>query len=85
MPPNSEGGMRFEDQGDEFGAPPERSGGFDLSGKLVAWGLVSSRQEAQYVLIAIAVLAFVGAAFFMIRGSTGNLPPPPPTGIAAEV
>ncbi len=78
-----DGEVRFENQGEEFGTPPERSAGFDLSGKLMSWGLVSSRQEAQYVLIAIAVLALIGT-FFALRGSGGSLPPPPPTSISAE-
>ena len=50
--------MRFENQGEEFGRPPTESG-VDFTGKLVKWGLVSSRQEAQYVLVGIAVLAII--------------------------
>lgn len=50
-----------EDQAEEFGRPPARSGG-DLTGKLIKWGFVSTRQEAEYVMIgigiAVAVLAF---------------------------
>ncbi len=70
--------VSFENQGEEFGSPP-RSGGFSLSGLLVKWGLVSSRQEAQYVLLAIGVLAFVIAVYFFVSLSGGDtLPPPPP-------
>lgn len=73
MPPN-DSGVRFENQGEEFGAPPTRSGGFDMSDKLVTWGLVASRQEAQYVLIAIAVVIFIVAGYFLFSG--GESAPP---------
>jgi hypothetical protein len=70
--------VRFENQGQEFGRPPVESG-FDITGKLVSWGLVSSRAEAQYVMIGIIVLAFAGAAFFFFSlGGSGAPPPPPP-------
>ena len=71
--------MQFENQGDEFGTPPQQSAGFDLTGKLVEWGLVSSTSEAQYVLIGVAVVALLAAAYFLFGfGGGSSLPPPPP-------
>lgn len=69
--------LQFDTQSNEFGRPPAQQSGFDLSGKLVAWGLVSSRDEATYVLLAIGVLA-LGAAVFIFMSSSGSTPPPPP-------
>ena len=77
MPPQ-DNGVRFENQGDEYGPAPVRSGGFDLRGMLVRWGLVSSTQEAEYVLIAVAVVALLIAAFFFFRGTGNSAPPPAP-------
>ena len=57
-----------EDQADEFGRPPSRSSS-DFTGKLIKWGLVSSRQEAEYVMIGIGIAVAV-LAFFVYR-STG--------------
>lgn len=85
MPPQGNNGVRFENQGDEYGGPPARSQGFDLTGKLVQWGLVKSPQEAQYVLLAIAVLAFVIAGYFFIgQFSSSSAPPPPPPNLAPD-
>lgn len=78
MPPSQ---VQFENQGQEFGKPPVESGP-DFTSKLVSWGLVSSRQEAQYVMIGIAVLAIVVAVFFFARSAGGNAPPPPPPGLS---
>mgnify|MGYP003394611279 CR=1 FL=1 len=69
--------IQFETGQNEFSRPPTESGGFDIAGKLVAWGLVSNRQEATYVLIALGVLALI-LAFFLIRSSGSDLPAPPP-------
>lgn len=76
MPPQGSG-VQFESQGDEFGRPPQRSNGFDITGKLVQWGLVSSQQEAQYVLAAVAAAVLLVAGFFMFH-SGSSVPPPPP-------
>jgi hypothetical protein len=70
--------MRFEDNNNEFGRPPEEAAGFDLTGKLVEWGLVSDTQQAQYVLIGVAVLALLVAAFFFFHSAGSSTPPPPP-------
>lgn len=66
--------IQFDTPDNEFGQPQREAAGFDLTGKLIAWGLVSSRKEAQYVLIAVAVLALVGA--FILLRSGGAEPPP---------
>lgn len=63
--------MQFDMNPNEFGRPPVQDRGFDIASKLVAWGLVSSRKEAEYVLIAVAVIALVGAFYFLTSGSGG--------------
>lgn len=75
--------LQFENQTNEFGRPPEASGGFDITGKLISWGLVSNRKEAEYLLIGVAVVALL-AAFFFYRSTAGSLPPPPPIGAAVQ-
>ena len=72
--------MHFDSQGDEYGAPPQRAAMFDLTSKLVSWGLVSTPQEAQYVLIAVAVIAVLIAGYLLIGavGGGGHTPPPLP-------
>lgn len=72
--------LRFDNNNEEFGRPLAQSQGFDLSGKLVQWGLVASRQEANYVLIGVGGLALVVAAFLMFSGGS-DAPPPPPIGV----
>lgn len=70
--------VRFENQGEEYGAPPQESSGFDLTGTMVQWGLVPSRTEAQYVLIGIAIVAFFVAVFFLFTSIGGHSTPPLP-------
>lgn len=77
MPPQNSG-VQFENQGEEFGTPPQRSGGMDITGALVRAGLVSSEREAQYVLIGIGVVALVVVAYFFFSGGSHAPPPPPP-------
>ncbi len=77
MPPEGNN-VQFQSEGNEYGPPPQQAEGFDLTGKLVQWGLVSSRQEAQYVLIGVAVLALLIAAYFLLHSTGSSLPPPPP-------
>ncbi|MDO8514756.1 MAG: hypothetical protein Q7S50_04385 [bacterium] len=76
--------MQFQtDDQNEFGRPPVASGGFDFSGKLVAWGLVSSRKEAEYVLIGIGVIALIVAIFvYMSSSGSSNVPTTPNWGTA---
>lgn len=70
--------MRFEDQQNEFGGPPVAGGGFDMSGKLIAWGIASSRQQAEYFLIAIGILAFAIAVFVYMSSSGSSAVPTEP-------
>ena len=72
------GEIQFEDQGEEFGRPPERASGFDLTGKLVEWGIVSTGEQAQYILLGAAVLAMLAAAYLFFHSGGSSLPPPPP-------
>lgn len=63
------GDLRFDsDQQEEFGRPAGNTPGGDLTGKLIAWGVVSSRQQAEYVMIGLAVLIAV-IAFFVYRSA----------------
>lgn len=65
------GDLRFDtDQQEEFGRPAGRPSGSDFAGKLVAWGLVSNRQQAEYVMIGLAILIAV-VAFFVYRSTSG--------------
>ncbi|OGG78146.1 hypothetical protein A3F56_03645 [Candidatus Kaiserbacteria bacterium RIFCSPHIGHO2_12_FULL_55_13] len=65
------GDLRFDsDQQEEFGPPAARPSGSDLTGKLIAWGIVSNRQQAEYVMIGLAVLIAV-IAFFVYRSTSG--------------
>ena len=71
MPPQGSG-VRFENQGEEFGRPPQEKEGFDILGKLVSWGLVSNRAEAQYVLMAVIVVALLIAVYFLYQAFAGG-------------
>jgi hypothetical protein len=72
--------LQFDNTENEFGRPPVASAGFDITGKLVGWGLVSTRQQAEYVLIGLGVLVLI-IAFFVYHGTGSSLPPPPPVGV----
>jgi hypothetical protein len=72
--------LQFDNQNNEFGRPPEASGGFDLSGKLISWGLVSNRKEAEYALMAVGAFALLLAGYLFFS-SSGSTPPPPPIGV----
>jgi hypothetical protein len=68
--------MQFNTGTDDFARPPAAPSGSDIAGKLVQWGLVSTRQEASYVLIAVAVLAVLVASYFLFFGGSGSDVPP---------
>lgn len=75
--------MRFEDQQNEFGRPPVASGGFDMSGMLIKWGVASSRQQAEYILITIGILALAVAVFvYMSSSGSSDVPTQPNYGNA---
>lgn len=82
MPPEDQG-MHFENQGQEFGTPPQRSAGLDLANKLVEWKLVSTVQEAQYALIGVVVIVLLIAGFLFFH-SGSSVPPPPPVSQASQ-
>lgn len=67
MEPN----VQFDTPGNEFGRPPQASGS-DMTDTLIKWGLVGSKQEAEYVLIGVAVLAIVASflVYPMLSGSS---------------
>jgi hypothetical protein len=83
MPPQNNNGVRFENQGEEFGTPPQRSGRFDLVGLLVRKKIVSSVQQAQYVLIGVAVLVLIIAGYLFFHAG-GSVPPPPPVSVSSS-
>ncbi len=66
--------MQFNDSGNEFGAPPAQSSGSGITDKLIAWGFVSSRKEAEYVLIGLIVLLAI-VAYFIINSGGSSAPP----------
>jgi hypothetical protein len=68
--------IRFDTQENEFGAPTQASQGFDLSGKLISWGLVSDRKQAEYVLIFVAIGALV-LSYVAYKALTGGGDAPP--------
>ncbi len=70
--------MQFQDQTDEFGRPPVASGGFDLSGLLIKWGIASTRQQAEYVLIGVAAVVIIIAIFVYVSGSGASDVPTTP-------
>lgn len=76
------GDMQFQtDDQNEFGRAPT-SQGFDLTGMLMKWGVASSRQQAEYVLIGIGMMALAAAIFFFMSSGSGGPPPPPPPNMA---
>ena len=70
--------IKFDTPADEFGRPPQQSAGTDLTGKLILWGFVSNRQQAQYVLAGVAVLAVILAYFLYGAFSGGSSVPSTP-------
>jgi len=69
--------MQFQtDDQNEFGRPPMSSGGFDLSGMLIKWGVVSSPQQAEYVLITVAAICLIVAGYFFFFSGGGSDPFP---------
>jgi len=70
--------MQFNsDQQNEFSeyARPQ-SQGFDLTGKLIQWGIVADRKQGEYILIGVLVIVLV-LAFFIYRWGAGSSLPVP--------
>ena len=49
--------------------------GTDFTGKLIAWGLASNRQQAEYLMIGAALAVLVIAYLVYSWGTTSELPP----------
>ncbi len=64
------GDLRFDTDQEEFTRPPSMNSRRDFTGMLIAWGLVSNRQQAEYVMIGLAVVIAV-IAFFVYRSTSG--------------
>ena len=60
------GDLRFDTDQEEFARPVSPTSGTDFTGMLVTWGLVSNRQQAEYVMIGLAVVIAI-IAFFVYR------------------
>jgi hypothetical protein len=69
--------IQFETNPNEFGVPPQEEGGWDLTGQIVSLGLAQTREQAEYVLIGVGIIALIVAAFFFFSGGS-SVPPPPP-------
>lgn len=76
MPPQ-DSGVRFDVENEDFGRPPQRDAGFDMTGKLVEWGIVETVEQAQYVLVGVGIFVLLLAGYFFMH-SGGAVPPPPP-------
>jgi hypothetical protein len=70
--------IKFDTPADEFGRPPQQSAGSDITGKLIQWGFVSTRQEAQYALVGVAVVALILAYFLYGKLGGGSSVPTEP-------
>jgi hypothetical protein len=66
------GELQFDDQTNEFGVPPKRSEGSDITGKIIAWGLAKDRAQAQTVLAIIGGVALLIAAYLMFFSGGGS-------------
>ena len=69
--------IQFENQGEEYGPPPKRFAGFDMTALLLKWRVVSSRHNAEYVLMGVALVAVVLALFFFFHAVSAPSQPPP--------
>lgn len=56
------------DQTNEFGKPPQQKA--DFASKIISWGLVSSRKQAEYAMIGLAIVIII-IAFFVYRAAGG--------------
>jgi hypothetical protein len=68
--------LQFDGSANEFGAPPSQSIGTDITGKIVAWGLASNREQAQYVLVGVVAVLLV-LAFILYKMVSGGSSAPP--------
>ena len=64
--------MQFQsDDPNEF-VRQSPSSSFDLSGMLVSWGLASSRQQAEYILLGVGVVCILIAGYFFWPSGGGD-------------
>ena len=63
--------MTFDTPSDEFGRPPQEVRGVDIAGKLVTWGFVSTKEQAQYVLAGVAAVVLI-IAYLIYHSFTGG-------------
>ena len=59
------GDIQFDDGSAEFTPRQPESSSTDLTSKIVAWGLAKDRKQAEMVLIVVAVIAGLGALYFI--------------------
>jgi hypothetical protein len=69
--------IQFDTNADEFGAPPQEHSGWDLTEQIVSLGLAQTKEQAEYVLIVLGLIALIVAGFFFFSGGS-SVPPPPP-------
>jgi hypothetical protein len=69
--------VSFEDQGDTSGRLPKFLETFDLGALLIKWRIASTRQQAQYILIGMILVAIV-LTFFVYHLATPSSTVPTP-------
>lgn len=70
--------MQFKsDDQNEFGAPQSFADTSGVTDKLVQWGLASSAQQAEYILIGIGVVCLLIASYFFFFSGGSSVPPGP--------
>jgi hypothetical protein len=72
--------VSFEDRGDTFSRLPKFLETFDLGALLIKWRIASTQQQAQYILIGVALVAIV-LAFFIYNLTTPSYTGPTPAQI----
>jgi hypothetical protein len=65
--------IQFDTNPSEFGTPPQGKPGWDLTGQIVSLGLAKTREQAEYLLIGVAVLAIIIAAYFLFHSGGGEM------------
>lgn len=64
MPPQ-DGRVRFDSEGDEFAQVSRGTNSDSMSDRLVRWGIVSSPEQAQYVLIGLVAMVLIAILYFL--------------------
>ncbi|OGG50822.1 hypothetical protein A2763_00590 [Candidatus Kaiserbacteria bacterium RIFCSPHIGHO2_01_FULL_54_36] len=72
------GDMQFQtDDQNEFGAPQSFADKPGVTGKLVEWGLASSVQQAEYILITVGAVCILIAGYFFFFSGGSSIPVQP--------